>query len=62
VLGASFNGEKIGDSVRSAWQLNQAYSAYIVPGRAYKDARFYWTSDRASSAEIVRAGVPRLIK
>ncbi|MCB1523256.1 MAG: hypothetical protein KDJ23_04085 [Rhodoblastus sp.] len=45
MLGASFNGEKIGDSVRSAWQLNQAYSAYIVPGRAYKDARFYWTSD-----------------
>ena len=62
LLGASFNGEKIGDSVRSAWQYNQAYSAYIVPGRAYKDARFYWTSDCASSAEIVRAGVPRLIK
>lgn len=62
LLGASFNGEKIGDSVRSAWQYNHAYSAYIVPGRAYKDARFYWTSDCASSAEIVRAGVPRLIK
>jgi len=61
LLGASFNGEKIGDSVGSAWQRDKAYSAYIVPGRAYKDAQFYWNGDCSSGAEIVRAGVPRII-